>query len=434
METAVELVILMLLMLANGVFAAAEIAVVSARKARLEALADDGDRSALAVLELKAAPDRFLSTVQVGITLIGVIAGAFGGAALSEEFAAVIAGVPALAPYAASIAIVVVVALITYLSVVIGELVPKQIALVHAEGFAKALAGPMRTLSTASAPLIWLLTGSSNVILRALRVKTGGEPVVTEEEIKVILEQGAQAGVLGRGEHTLVERVMEFVDRRVESMMTPRTQLVWVDANAPIGENMRAMSEAEHSYFPVCDGDVDKVIGVVSVKDLWRRVTRDKQVPDLREAAMTVPYVPESMPALKLLETLKQSGRHIALVLDEYGGVSGIVTLHDIMEAVVGDLPEPAGTGDEWAVRRGDGSWLLDGMFPVADLEDRLELDELPEDAADLNTVAGLVLARLGHIPRVGESVEWAGFRFEVVDMDGFRIDRVLATRIAQNP
>lgn len=431
MDTAVEFLIILLLMLANGIFAAAEIAVVSARKARLEALADGGDHSARVVLDLKAAPDRFLSTVQVGITLIGVVAGAYGGAALSGEIASGIAMVPVLAPYAGNIAMVLVVALITYLSVVIGELVPKQIALVHAEGFAKALAGPMRVLSTASSPLIWLLTSSSSAVLRLLRVKATGEPSVTEEEIKVILEQGAEAGVLGRGEHTLVERVMEFVDRRVESMMTPRTQLVWVDVNAPIGENMRAMSEAEHSYFPVCDGDVEKVIGVVSVKDLWRRLTRDKRVPDLRECAVTVPYVPESMPALKLLETLKQSGRHIALVLDEYGGVSGIVTLHDLMEAVVGDLPEQADTEGEWAVKRADGSWLLDGMFPVADLEDRLELDDLPEDAADLNTVAGLVLARLGHIPRVGEAVEWAGFRFEVVDMDGFRIDRVLVTRLS---
>ncbi len=428
MDVLFESTVILLLILANGVFALAEIAVVSARKARLEGALEEGDHAARAVLDLKAAPDRFLSTVQVGITLIGVVAGAYAGATISQKLAVALAQVGWLAPYATNLAFVIVVAAITFLSVVLGELVPKQLALVHPEGMAKALAGPMRGLSAAAAPLIWLLSKSSNLVLRLMRVRPSSEPAVTAEEIKVILEQGAQAGVLERGEHTLVGRVMEFVDRRVSSLMTPRTQIVWVDANAPIGENMRIMCDAVHSYFPVCDGEIERVLGVVSVKDLWKQLARDKHVPDLKTSLMSAPHVPESMPALKLLETFKQSGRHIALVLDEYGGVAGLVTLHDLLEALVGTMPAPEEQADESAVRRPDGSWLLDGMLAIAEMQSRLGIGALPEEAGDFNTVAGLVLARLGHLPKVGETTEWAGFRFEVVDMDGYRIDRVLAT------
>ncbi len=427
MDIFFESAVILLLILANGVFALAEIAVVAARKSRLKAAADEGDRAARAVLELKAAPDRFLSTVQVGITLVGVIAGAYGGATLSHKLAMLFAQVPALSPYAPGLAFSVVVAAITYFSVVLGELVPKQLALVHAEVMAKSLAAPMRGLSAAAAPLISVLTRSSGLVLRLMRIRPSKEPTVTEEEIRLILAEGAHAGILEKGEHNLVERVMRFVDQRVASLMTPRTQVIWVDVNEPIGENMRVMCDAVHTYFPVCDGDIERVLGVVSVKELWRKLVRDKTVPELGECVTSVANVPESMPALKLLETFKQSGRHIALVMDEYGGVAGLVTLHDLLEAMVGDLPAVGELGDEASVRRADGSWLLDGMLPVAEMQSTLSIPELPEEAERVNTVAGFVMARLGHLPSVGESTEWGGWRFEVVDLDGMRIDRILA-------
>lgn len=432
MDISLQIMILLALIAANGVFALAEIAVVSARKTRLEAAAEGGDRGAERVLALKAAPDNFLSTVQVGITLIGVLAGAFGGASLGTELAARLGRVPVLAPYAPELAFTSVVAAITFLSVVLGELVPKQIALLNPERAAKLLAPTMRALAWGAAPVIWLLSKSTQVVLALLRVKADKEAAVTEDEIRVILEQGAVAGVLERAEHSLFERVMEFADRRAESMMTPRTQVVWVDVNAPIGDNIRAMSDAVHSYFPVCDGQIDKALGIVSVKELWRRLVRDKQVPDLRDCLMTVPHVPESITALRLLETLKQSGRHIALVFDEYGGISGLVSLHDLMEALVGDLPQEEDQEEQWAVQRPDGSWLLDGMLAVSDMADAMKLRRLPDDADEYNTVAGLILAKLGRLPKVGETIEWAGVRFEVMDLDGLRIDRVLATPLPQ--
>lgn len=434
MDILTESMVILVLILANGVFALAEIAVVAARKPRLESAAAEGDRGARAALELKTAPDRFLSTVQVGITLVGVVAGAYGGATLSQKLAVYLAHVPGLERYASTAAFSLVVAAITYLSVVLGELVPKQLALVHSEAMAGALAIPMRGLSAGAAPLIWLLSRSSQAVLRVMRVRPSSEPTVTEEEIRLVLAEGAHAGVLEQGEHTLVERVMRFVDQRVSSLMTPRTQVVWVDVNEPIGENMRVMCDAVHTYFPVCDGDIERVLGVVSVKELWRQLARDKTVPELRACVMAVPNVPQSMPALKLLETFKQSGRHIALVMDEYGGVAGLVTLHDLLEAMVGDMPAAGEKDADAAVRRPDGSWLLDGMLPIGELESVLNIGELPEEAERVNTLAGLVLARFGHLPKVGEATEWGGWRFEVVDLDGLRIDRVLASRVASEP
>jgi putative hemolysin len=428
MEVALEIAIILVLILANGVFSLAEIAVVSVRKARLDAAAADGDHRAQAVLNLRESPGQFLSTVQVGITLVGTLAGAIGGATISDKLSYALTSRGWFGSYADELAFAVVVGVITYLSVVCGELVPKHIALAHAEGAAKMLAAPMRILARASAPLIWLLSKSSALVLALLRVYPTVEQEVTEDEIRIILEQGADAGVLERAEHSMVERVMEFADRRAASLMTPRTQVVWVDVNAPLEISLQAMTAAPHTFFLLCDGEIDHPLGMISAKELWRRQQAEGRITELRSSLVNVPHIPESMPALKLVEKFKQSGQHIAIVLDEYGGVSGLVTLHDLMESLVGEMPAADDAGEQSAVRRDDGSWLLDGMLPIADLVRLLEIDDPPADIGEFNTVAGLVLALLGHFPHVGERLEWAGVRLEIVDMDGYRIDRVLAT------
>lgn len=433
MSLGLELVLILLLIAANGVFALAEIAVVACRRAPLESGAGAGSRAARRVLSLKASPGRFLSTVQVGITLIGVLAGAFGGAAVAGRLADVLTAFPSLREHAYGISFTIVVSGVTYLSVVVGELVPKQMALSRPERWAKALALPMTILSRVSAPLIWLLDGSSRAILAILRVRPPAEQPPSEEEIRIMLRRGAKAGVLKQAEQTLLERVMEVADRRVASLMTPRTQIVWIDAGAPIGDAMRTMSQSAHSSFPVCEGTIDRVVGVVSIKDLWRQLAGERSVPDLKSCLHAAPYVPESMPSLRLLEVFRESGRHLALVLDEHGGVSGLVTLHDWMEAVAGDLPSEDGTPSQEAIPRPDGSWLLDGMLPLAEAQ---RLLSIPANAADgdYNTVAGMILARLGRFPRVGEHVSWAGYDLEIVDMDGYRVDRVLAVRRPEPP
>ncbi len=428
MSLGFELVLILLLIAGNGVFALAEIAVVTCRRESLEPAASGGSRAARRVLALKESPGRFLSTVQVGITLIGVLAGAFGGAAIAGRLAETLSAIPWLAEHAYGVSFAIVVGGVTYLSVVVGELVPKQMALSHPERWAKALAPPMAFISRVSAPLIWLLDSSSRAVLALLRVRPPVEQPPSEEEIRIILRRGAKAGVLKKGEQALLERVMEVADRRVASMMTPRTHIVWIDASAPVEEAIRTMSESAHSTFPVCEESIDRIIGVVSIKDLWRQFAANRDISNLREFLRPAPYVPESMPSLRVLEVFKESGRHLALVLDEYGGVSGLVTLHDWMEAMAGELPSEGDPAEQATVRRPDGSWLLDGLLPIEEAQRLLSIPT-GADEGDYNTVAGMILARLGRFPRVGEHVEWAGYDLEIMDMDGFRVDRVLASQ-----
>ncbi|MFN0135453.1 MAG: hemolysin family protein [Phycisphaerae bacterium] len=425
-----ELLILATLSIASGIFAMTEIAVVSARKVRLQSRADEGDKRAAEALKLLESPEQFFSVVQVGITVISVVAGAYGGASLTAKVATILPEWAWLTPYAGAVAFASVVLIITYLSLILGELIPKQIGLAHAESIASYAAAPVQLLVRMSSPLIWLLGGSSRAILAALRVRPQTDQGITEEEIKIVLDQGASAGVIERAEHNLVERVMDLADRSVAALMTPRTEITWIDVNEPIGENIRTMSAAAHTYFPVCDGAIENVLGIVSVKDLWTQLA-NKELPNLRAALNVVPYVPETMPALKLLETFKTSNRHLALVVDEYGGICGLVTMHNVLEAIVGDAAVEAGERNERAIRRPDGSWLLDGMLSDAEMEQILGIEELPGEASDYQTVAGFMLAQFGRIPRVADSLEWANYRFEVIDMDGHRIDKVLAVPLA---
>ncbi|HYH83612.1 MAG TPA: hemolysin family protein [Longimicrobium sp.] len=422
-----EIALILVLIVLNGVFAMSEIAVVSSRRARLQERAEAGDAGARRALALTHEPTRFLSTVQIGITLIGTLAGAFGGATLAEELAPWIARWPTLAPYSHSLAFAAVVVVITYLSLVIGELVPKRIGLNAPETIAAAVAGPMNVVSILAAPAVKLLTVSTELLLRLLRVRKSDDAGVSEAEISVMMEQATQAGVFDEEEQELVERVFWLGDQRVGAVMTPRHRLVWLDLQDPPEENWRRMVEHRHSRYPVCDGGLDAMRGMVSVKDLWAARLAAQAVV-LAEHAVPPLYIPGSTRALHLLERFRESGVHVAVVVDEYGGVEGLVTLNDLLQEIAGDLTV-AGSGSPPVVRRDDGSLLVDGSYPIDDFREALELPERRGEPREYRTVGGLVFTLLGHVPTPGEHVDHEGWRFEVMDMDGNRVDKVLATR-----
>lgn len=426
-EVGTELLFILALLVANGVFAMSETAVISSRKARLKQRADAGDPSARSALALAEAPDRFLSTVQIGITLVGILAGAFGGARLAALLASRLALVPALAPYSEALALGAVVIFITYLSLVVGELVPKRLALNAPERIAATVARPMGLLSRLTAPAVWLLSVSTAGVLWLLRAKPPEEPPVTEDEIKVLVEQGTEAGVFDEREEDLVKSVFRLGDRRASALMTPRADMTWLDAAAPPEETARRIAESRHARYPVCDTTPDNVLGVVQAKDLLARTLAGEEL-DLRRALLQPLYVPDTKPALHVLEDFKRAHLQIALVIDEYGTVRGLLTEADVLEAIVGDLPAEIGGADDYAVRREDGSWLLDGALPVDSFRDLLPgIGRLPgEESRRYETIAGFVLLTLGRVPRAGDSFDYGGARFEVVDMDGKRIDKVL--------
>lgn len=438
---ATEVLIILLLLVLNGVFAMSEIAVVTARRIRLEHRAEAGDRGARAALELAREPTQFLSTVQVGITLIGVLAGAFGGASLAEQLADGLRRSARLAPYAEGLALTIVVGAITYLSLIIGELVPKRIALGAPERIASIVARPMRAVSRVTAPVVQVLTGSTNLMLRLLGVRPHGEAGLTEEEIRAVLEQGAESGVVAPREHEIVESVFRLGDRSVGSIMTPRTELDWIDVAATGEERDRGLvaqlATERRGLYLVCEEDLDHVTGFVHAEDLLAGCL-DGGAIDLGAVRTTVRaplFVPAAMPVLHLLDAFRSSRQHAAVVLDEYGGVDGLVTLHDVLEALVGDLPS---MDDEDSaptiVRSPDGSWLVDGSLPVIDVEAKLDVALHEEEGpTGYQTLAGFVLARLGRLPKQGDRFRWREHRFEVVAMDGRRIDKVLVSPPARD-
>ena len=420
-----EIVIVLLLLVANGVFAMSEIAVVAARKVRLAQRAEAGDRRAQRALELANAPSQFLSTVQVGISLVGVLAGAYGGATIAKALEPPIASVPLLAPYAEAIALGIVVAAITYLSLIIGELVPKRIALTNPETIASWVAAPMSAISRAAAPLVWLLTASTNLILRIFGIKGEDETHLTEDEIRAVVSQGVESGALEQTEEALVQRVFRLADQRVASILTPRIDIEWVDVDAPPEKIREFLASHRHSQFVVCAGTLDNVVGTVRAADLLPVVAAGRPA-RLREVMSEPLFVPDSTEVFKLLEVFRDSHRHAAMVLDEFGAVEGIVTVTDLLEAFVGHIPtEPA---QRAMVARPDGSWLVDAATGVGEVFGQLGLG-LPEgEAGTYHTLGGFVLARLGRIPDETDAFEWSGMRFEVLDMDGRRIDKVLVT------
>ena len=422
----IEILTILVLIIVNGVFSMSEMAIVSARKVRLQHQANQGDTKARAALELAEAPNRFLSTVQVGISLIGILTGAFGGATLADKLASYLRLIPGLAAYSQPIAFAIVVLTITYLSLIIGELVPKRLALNNPERIAANVAIPMRMVEAIASPVVHLLSASTDLVLRVLGIGPSTEPQVTEEEIKVLIEQGTEAGTFEEAEQDMLERVFRLGDRPVNALMTPRPDIVWLDLEDSAEENRQKMMESAHSRFPVCQGGLDNVLGVLHVTDLLGR-SLSGQALDLTVSLRQPVFVPESTRGLKVLELFKKTGIHMALVVDEYGVVQGVVTLNDILVEIVGDVSSADELENPQAVQREDGSWLLDGMLPVDEFFELFDIDELPgEHRGSYQTLGGFVMTHLGRIPAAAEHFEWEGMRFEVMDMDGNRVDKVL--------
>lgn len=427
MAIGLELLLILMLVLLNGAFAMSELAIVSSRRSRLVAMERRGSLGAAAALQLADNPERFLPTVQVGITLVGILAGAFGGARLSGGIAEALAQVPGIGPLAEEIAFALVVLMITYLSLILGELVPKQLALRHPEQLAVLVARPLLWLSRATAPVIWVLSTSSALVLRLFGRHTPAGQAVTEEEVKAMVAEGATSGAIETEERHMIERVLRLADKPVRALMTPRTELEWIDRTAS-PQDMAARLRASHvTRFVVADGRVDNVVGVAASKDLLDQLLAGG--PLSVQAALRQPLVlPDTLSALDALERLRGDAIGLALVMDEYGSFEGVVTASDLLEAIVGELGSSGPTESTPAVKRHDGSLLLDGMMPSDELKARLELPDLPREGT-YHTVAGLMLALLQRVPKEGDRIAWAGWRFEVVDMDGRRVDKVLAIK-----
>ncbi len=422
-----EILIILVLIIANGVFAMSEMAIVSARKVRLQQMANQGDVKARVALKLAESPNQFFSTTQIGITLIGILTGAFGGATIAEKVAVYLKLIPFLASYSQPVSFGIVVLIITYLSLIIGELVPKRLALNNPEGIAAFVAIPMRALAALASPIVYLLSASTEMVLRILGITPSTEPQVTEEEIKILIEQGTEAGTFEEAEQDMVERVFRLGDRPVSSFMTPRPDIVWLDLEDPPEENREKMVDSAYSRYPVCQGGLDNVLGVIPVTDLLARSFRGEPL-DLTIGLRQPVFVPESTRGLKVLELFKQTITHMALVVDEYGVIQGLVTLNDIMSEIVGDVPSADGQEDPQAVQREDGSWLLDGMLPVEDFLELFHQEQWEsEERGSYQTLGGFVITHLGRIPAAADHFEWQGMRIEVMDMDGNRVDKVLA-------
>lgn len=424
-----EIFIIFLLLIINGIFAMSEMAVVAAKKIRLQQKSDEGDKSARVALDLAETPNRFLSTVQIGITLVGILAGAFGGATLAERLAVVLRRVDWLQPYAAGLSFAIVVLLTTYFTLVIGELIPKRLALNNPERVAIAVAKPMRFLSRVARPFVSLLSASTDFGLRLLGITPPAEPPVTEEEIKVLMEQGTQVGVFEAAEQDMIEGIFRLSDRYIDALMTPRTEIEWLDLSESRDEILADILASKHSRFPVGQDNLDNVQGILRAKDFLEKLVSGDPV-EIRDLLVPPLFVPDSMSALKVLELIKVAGVHEALVIDEYGGLLGMVTLYDVLKAIVGDISGPGGVGEPQAVQREDGSWLLDGLLDIVDLKDILDVEELPdEDRIGFQTLGGFVMSQIGQIPTSGYKFDWHGVEFEILDMDGRRVDKVLVTR-----
>jgi len=424
-----EILFLTALIVLNGAFAMSEIALVTARRARLARLAEDGDAAAAVAMKLHDDPTRFLSTVQIGITSIGILSGIVGEAALAQPLALWLQslGLETEASRIASTALVVVV--ITYVSIVVGELVPKRIGQFNPEGIARRVARPMHLLAILARPFVRLLAGSTDAILRLLGKQPSSQDGVIEEEIHALLEEGSESGAIEQQERDMVRNVFRLDERHINSLMIPRADIVYLDTSLPPEENLRRVAESEHSRFPVCRGGLDEVLGIVTAKQLLNQRLRGGDV-DLAARLTPAVYVPESLTGMDLLEHFRASDTQMVLIIDEYGEINGLVTLQDVLEAVTGEF-KPHNQEDAWAVLREDGSWLLDGLIPIPELKDRLGLKTVPEEhKGRYHTLSGLVMWLSGRLPQTGDILAWENWRLEVVDLDGKRIDKILATPI----
>ncbi|HEY0337072.1 MAG TPA: hemolysin family protein [Burkholderiales bacterium] len=426
-----ELLVLLLLFFVNGLFSMSEMAVVSSRKARLQQLDEEGRTGAGAALELANDPSHFLSTVQVGITIIGITSGAFGEATLSNQVADWLSQWALLAPHAKGIAVALVVSAITIGSLLIGELVPKRLALVNPEAVASVVARPMKWLSALVYPVVRVLSLATDAILRLIGRRAVESPPVTEEEIRVLMEQGAEAGVFEEHEHQLVSRVFRMDELRVTSVMTPRTDIVYLDLEEPEETLLHRITDAPHSRFPVTRGDLDNIEGIVEVKALLADLVRGHKI-DLQSRLLKPLYIPETLTVTDLLASFKKHRHTMAFIVNEYGELQGLATLNDAMQALVGDIAAVDDGGDKDIVKRDDGSWLIDGGVSVDRFKDALSIEQpLPEeDTGSYNTLGGFSMLQLGRVPQVADRFEWDHLKFEVVDMDRNRVDKLLVTRL----
>ena len=418
----VEVLILLLLILINGLLVMSEIALVSARKGRLESMANKGDGKARAALILAENPEKFLSTAQIFITLISILTGVYSGEKFSHYFQPYIEKIDVLKPYANTIATVLIVVLVTFLSIIVGELIPKRMGMLRAEKIARIVAGPMNVLSVITHPVVWLLTKISNLFFLLFNIKKSSDSAVTEEEIKAMITEGSEHGTIEEEEKEIIERIFHLGDRNITSLMTHRTDIVWFDENDTVQQVKDKFDTIIYSSYPVCEGTVDDIKGIIHIKDLLK-ATPDKVLKALSKPAL---FVPENNTAYQLLEKFKETKIHSCFIVNEYGTLEGMITLNDILEAIVGDVPQ-TGQEEYEIVERKDGSFLVDAQIPFFDFLSRFEkTDWANEDGHNFDTLAGFVLHELEHIPKAGETFEWRGFDFEVIDMDGQRIDKLL--------
>ena len=428
-----EAALLLGLIVLNGLFAMSEIAIVTARRGRLQALEARGDPGAAMAIRLNAEPTHFMSTVQIGITSIGILNGIVGEAAFARPLALWLQSFGLEQGTSQVAATAGVVIIVTYLSIVLGELVPKRLGQIRAEGVARAVARPMAGLAVVAKPFVRLLSASTDLVLKLLGMHGRKAPTVTEEEIHALLEEGSDVGVIETEEHQMVRNVFRLDDRQIASLMVPRGEIVYVDLAQPAPDNFKRIENAVHTRFPVCRGGLRDIVGVVSAKQLLSQFLRG-ETPDLGANLTPAVFVPESLTGMELLQNFRSSAAQLVIVIDEYGEVQGMVTLRDVIEAITGEF-HPHNVEDAWAVQRADGSWLIDGLMPVPELKDRLGLSGVPEEERGrYNTLSGMAMLLLGRVPHTGDSVDWESWRFEIIDMDGKRIDKVLATPLGAEP
>lgn len=422
MSISSEILVIFLLIIINGVLAMSEAALLASRKAKLQQLANEGDKTAASTLELLKNPNIFLSTIQIGITLIGVLAGAVGGATIAEALATSFHNLPYIGVYSDTIGIGIVVIAITVLTIWLGELVPKRLGINSPERIAKIVAGPMIFISTLFSPLVKLMSWATEFILTLFGVKPTNEPMITEEELQVLIDQGTQAGIFEEAEQDMVEGIFSLGDTRVYSVMTPRTEIVWLDVNDSMEEILEKIGNSPYSRFPIRQDSLETILGIVKSRDLLVTTLSKKEI-NLKELAKPAYFIPETMLASRALEVLKKNNTEMLLVVDEFGGVQGLLTINDILEEIVGVME-----GDEpQATQRQDGSWLLDGMLEVDEFKEIFDLNELPHED-EYETLSGFVMTSLGRLPQTADHFEWSNLRFEVMDMDGRRVDKVLVT------
>lgn len=419
-----EVVIILVLILLNGIFSMAEIALVSARKVRLENAARQGDEKAKAALKLSNNPDTFLSTVQIGITLIGILTGLYSGEQLKEDVQGFFNTIPAVARYSNGIATTIIVIGVTYFTLVLGELLPKRIGLANPERIAKLLAQPMNFISRVTFPFVWLLSRSTTALVTLFGLKRTSDSNVTEEEIKAIINEGTSSGAIEETEQEIIERVFHLGDRNITSLMTHRTDIVWLDVTEEVESYKRKIKAAPHSVYPVCEGQIDSIKGILTIKDLYTA----GNVAVLKDVMRKPLFIPDNNSAYQVLEKFKETQIHAAFIVDEYGTFLGMITLNDILEAIVGDMPE-TGQDDYNMVKREDGSYLIDAQIPFYDFLSEFDMEDMmAEFEQEFDTLAGFILHHLEHIPQTGERLEWRKFTFEIVDMDAHRIDKILVT------